>query len=116
MKRNRKSERVYESCFSLCAVGGIGEMDISEKFAEVNGAEVKFLVREEARMSWMQQVNGGLVGQVDVRALDRVGGCSGGQGLCVKGSMMVIWGIHEVEFVPDFFTRSSLQLHVLLTS
>ncbi|KAB1274160.1 Hydrocephalus-inducing protein-like protein [Camelus dromedarius] len=52
--------------------GGIGEMDISEKFAEVNGAEVKFLVREEARMSWMQQVNGGLVGQVDVRALDRI--------------------------------------------
>lgn len=48
------------------------------------------------------------------RALDGACGQSGGEGLHVRGGMLVGWGIHGVGFMPDDVTWSSLQLHVLL--
>ena len=49
-------------------------------------------------------MNGGLLGQVDGRAVDGACGQSGGEGLCVRGGMLVGWGIHGVGFMPDDVT------------
>lgn len=41
----------------------------------------------------MEQMNGGLAGQVDDGGLDGASGWSGGEDLRVKGGMQVGWGI-----------------------